>query len=138
MISIAWNLISMMIKLWVLLRPYLIFSTFPLFCPQAFSSWPIDGKAISPWIKTRNTQERKKNKTHVRHVYKISRKIERNMGWSIKKYSIKVRKKCTKKWRWPSRELKTWYMYNNIMGFLFTKKYFSYFDLYSWYGHLNV
>ena len=54
------------------------------------------------------------------------------------KCSIKVKKKCTQKWRWPSRELKTWYMYNYIMGFLFTKKYFSYFDLYSWYGHFNV
>ena len=31
----------------------------------------------------------------------------RLMGWSIKKYSIKV-KKCAKTWRWPSRELKTW------------------------------
>ena len=61
-----------------------------------------------------------------------------DIGWSKKKYSIKVKKKCTKKWRWPSRELKIWYMYNNIIVFLFTKKYFSYFDLYSWYGHFNV
>ena len=41
-----------------------------------------------------------------------------------KKCSIKVMKKCTKNWRWPCRELKTWYMWNNITVFLFTKKYF--------------
>ena len=60
------------------------------------------------------------------------------IGWSKKKCSIKVNKKCTKNWRWPCRELKTWYMGDNIMVFLFTKKYFSYIDLYSWYGHSNV
>ena len=61
-----------------------------------------------------------------------------DIGWTIKKCSIKVKKKCTKKWRWPCRELKTWYMWNNIMVFLFAKKYSFYFDLFSWYGHLNV
>ena len=60
------------------------------------------------------------------------------IGCPKKRCSIKVKEKCTKKWRWPSRELKTWYMQNNIMVFRFTKKYFSYFDLYSWYGQLNV
>ena len=46
------------------------------------------------------------------------------IGWSIKKYSIKVNKKCSKKWRWHSRELKIWYTCNNIMVFLFNKKIF--------------
>jgi len=64
--------------------------------------------------------------------------VKCDIGWSIKKYSIKVKKKCTKNWRWPIRELKTWHMYNNTMVFLYAKRYFSYFDLYSWYGHLNV
>ena len=62
----------------------------------------------------------------------------KNIARPKKKYSIKVKEKCPKKWRWPCRELKTWYMWNNIMVILFVKKYFSYFDLYSWYGHLNV
>ena len=61
-----------------------------------------------------------------------------DIGWSIKKYSIKVKKNCTKKWRWLRRELKTWYMWNNIVVFLSAKKYSFYFDLFSWYGHLNV
>ena len=30
-------------------------------------------------------------------------------------------------------ELKTLYMWNNIMVFIFTKRYFSYFDSCSWY-----
>ena len=60
------------------------------------------------------------------------------MGCPKKKYSIKVKKKCTKKWRCLRRELKIWYMYKNIMGNLFTRKYFSYIALYSWYSHLNV
>ena len=32
-----------------------------------------------------------------------------DIGWSIKKHSIKVKKKWTKKWRWPCRELKTFF-----------------------------
>ena len=61
-----------------------------------------------------------------------------NIGWVIKRFSIKRKKKCTEKWRWPRRELKIWYMFNNIMVSIFPKKYFSTFVLYSWYGHLNV
>ena len=51
-------------------------------------------------------------------------------GWFLKSCSIKVKKKCTEKWRWPSRKLKTWYMWNNITIIIFPKKDFSYFDLY--------
>ena len=50
--------------------------------------------------------------------------------WFLKSCSIKVKKKCTEKWRWPSRKLKTWYMWNNITIIIFPKKDFSYFDLY--------
>ena len=60
------------------------------------------------------------------------------IGCPKKKYSIKLKKKCTKKWRSPTRELKTWYVCNNIIVFLFMKKYFSILNFYGWYGHLNV
>ena len=60
------------------------------------------------------------------------------IGCPKKNCPIKLKKKCSKKWRWPRRKLKIWYMCNNIMVFLFPKKYFSNFDLYSWYGQLNV
>ena len=63
---------------------------------------------------------------------------QRDMGWFKKSCSIKVEKKCNEKWRWPSRELKTWYMWNNITVSIFPKKDFSYFDSFSWYSHLNV
>ena len=61
-----------------------------------------------------------------------------DIGCPKKKYSIKLKKKCTKKWRSPTRELKTWYVCNNIIVFLFMKKYFSILNFYGWYGHLNV
>ena len=61
-----------------------------------------------------------------------------DMGWFIKCCSIKVKKKCYEKWRWSSRKLKTWYMWNNTMVNTFPKKDFLYFDLSSRYGHLNV
>ena len=49
-----------------------------------------------------------------------------------------MKEKCPKKWRWPCRELKTWYMWNDIMVILFVKKYFSYFDSYSWYWVISA
>ena len=57
------------------------------------------------------------------------------MGWFIKSCSIKVKKKCFEKWRWSSRKLKTWYMWNNTTVNTFPKKDFLYFDLSSRYGH---
>ena len=57
----------------------------------------------------------------------IRSKMGWDIGWSIKKCSIKVKEKCTKKWRWPCRKLKIWYMWNNIMVFLFAKKIFFFF-----------
>ena len=61
-----------------------------------------------------------------------------DMGWFLKSCPIKVKEKCTEKWRWPSRELKTWYMRNNATVIIFPIKDFSYLGLYSWYSHLNV
>ena len=55
-----------------------------------------------------------------------------------KKFSIKVKKKSKKKGRWPSRRIKTWYIYNNNIVFLFMKKLFSYLDFSGRYGHFNV
>ena len=60
------------------------------------------------------------------------------MGWFKKSCSLKVEKKCNENWRWPNRELKTLYMWNNITVSIFPKKNFSYFDSFSWYSHLNV
>ena len=60
------------------------------------------------------------------------------MGWFKKSCSMKVEKKCNEKWRWHSRELKTWYMWDNITVSIFQKKDFSYFNSFSWYSHLNV
>ena len=60
------------------------------------------------------------------------------MGWFKKSCSIQVEKKCNENRRWPSRKLKTWYMWNNITVSIFPKKEFSYFDSFSWYSHLNV
>ena len=37
------------------------------------------------------------------------------IGWSIKKYSIKVNLKSSKRMKMTSRELKTWYIYDIIM-----------------------
>ena len=82
--------------------------------------------------------------SHSRHLrtsltntrYKYSNKI--NIGCPQKKYSIKVKKKCTKKWKWLRRELKIWYMYNNSMVNLFTKKFFFNIAFYSQYSHSNV
>ena len=45
-----------------------------------------------------------------------------NMGWLKKKLTIKVKKKCTEEWRLPRKELKIWYMCNNIMVNIFQKK----------------
>ena len=39
---------------------------------------------------------------------------------SKKNCSIQVKKKWKRKWRLPSRELKIWYMCNNVLVFLFT------------------
>ena len=50
--------------------------------------------------------------------------IVQDIGWVIKRISIWGKKKCTKKWKWPRRELKTWYMCNNIMVDIFTKNVF--------------
>ena len=44
-------------------------------------------------------------------------------GWSIKRISIKVKKKYMKKRRWPSRKMKTWHMNNTNMMFVFAKKF---------------
>ena len=35
------------------------------------------------------------------------------IGCLLKRFSINVKKKCKKKWRWPSRKMKIWYKYNN-------------------------
>ena len=55
--------------------------------------------------------------------FSMSRKeLKQIWGDSNKSCSIKVGKKCNEKWRWPSGELKTWYMWNNITVSIFPKK----------------
>ena len=43
------------------------------------------------------------------------------IGSSKKSCSMKVKKKCKKKWRWFGRKMKKWYICNNNMVFLFAK-----------------
>ena len=90
--------------------------------------------------KRKKLQLPSQKRKHLLILGRLTLCVKHDIGWTIKKCSIKVKKKCTKKVKmmWPCRKLKTWYRWNNIMVFLFAKKYFSYFDLYSWYGHLNV
>ena len=47
-----------------------------------------------------------------------------DMGWLKKKLTINVKKKYTKKWRWPHRELKIWHMCNHIIVNILTKNIF--------------
>ena len=54
-----------------------------------------------------------------------------NIGWSIKRFSIKVKKKCTKKGRWPRRKIKTCVHVKQHHGVSFYKKEISYRDLFS-------
>ena len=41
------------------------------------------------------------------------------IGCFLKTFSINAKKKCKKKWRWPSRKMKIWYKYNSIVVFIF-------------------
>ena len=61
-----------------------------------------------------------------------------DIGCFLKRFSIDEKKKCKKKWRWPGREMKIWYKYNNNVVFIFAWKYFSNHDLFGWYGLSNV
>ena len=84
-----------------------------------------------------NGQEKKKEKKRISGKKKKEswekpkkKKQEwRNIGCPKKVTPLKWKKKCTEKGRWPSRELKIWYMINSVMVFILTKEYFSYFDL---------
>ena len=40
-------------------------------------------------------------------------------------FSLKVKKKYTKKWRWPSQKMEIWHMVNNDIAFIFAWKWFS-------------
>ena len=65
------------------------------------------------------------------HIYSV-------IGCFLKRFSINVKKKCKKKWRWNSRKMKIWYKDNNIVVFIFAQKWFSNYDYFGWYGLLNV
>ena len=41
-----------------------------------------------------------------------------NIGCFLKRFSKSGKKKCKKKWRWPSRKMKIWYKYNNNEVFI--------------------
>jgi len=57
---------------------------------------------------------------HRRFKCETSCKLK-DIGWFIKSFSITVKKRCTKKWRWPSRKMKTLYVNNTNMVFVFAK-----------------
>ena len=61
-----------------------------------------------------------------------------DIGCSLKRNSINMKKKCKKKWRCPCRRIQIWYNYNNNAVFIFAKKWFSNYDFFCWYGLLNV
>ena len=60
------------------------------------------------------------------------------IGWFLKRFSVNVKKKCQKIWRWPSRRMKIWHKYNINLVIIFAWKWFLNHDYFGWYGLVNV
>ena len=52
-------------------------------------------------------------------VHSLIPEFVESIGSFLKRFSINVKKKWKKKWRWPSRKMKHWYKYNINIVFIF-------------------
>ena len=82
------------------------------------------------------TKEKKKCKKEKRRW--SYREMKTCIGRLLKRFSINVKKKWKKKWRWPTRKIKIWYKHKNIVVFILAWKWFSNRDYFGWYSLFNV